>query len=64
MSIVQLAILLIVIIAIVAITAWFVRSSGVTIPQPVMIALWAILAILMILLVANLAGIGPPIVVI
>jgi len=61
MSIIQLAILIIVLVAVVAIVAWFVRSSGIVIPQPVLIALYAILAILGILLVANLAGMGPPI---
>lgn len=61
MGIVELAILLVVIVAIVAIVAWFVRSSGVTIPQPVLIACYAILAIIAILFVANLAGLGPPI---
>lgn len=59
MSIVTIAILFIVIVAIVAIVGWFVRTSGVSIPQPILIALYAILAIVMILCVANLAGIGP-----
>lgn len=62
MSIVQLAILIIVIVAIIAIVGWFLRSSGITIPQPLMIAVYAVLAILAILLVANLAGIGPAII--
>lgn len=62
MTLVQLAILIIVIIAVVAIVVWFVRSSGLTIPQPLVIAFYAILAILAIILIANLAGIGPPII--
>lgn len=59
MSLIQLAILIIVIVAVCAIVMWFIRSSGLSIPQPIMIALYAIFAILAILLVANLAGIGP-----
>jgi predicted membrane channel-forming protein YqfA (hemolysin III family) len=62
MSIVQLAILLIVIIAISAVVAWFVRSSGVSIPQPLLIAIYAVVAIVVIILIANLAGLGPPLV--
>lgn len=59
MDLISLAVLVVVIVAVVAIVAWFVRSSGVAIPQPVLIALWAILAIVMILAVASLAGVGP-----
>jgi hypothetical protein len=62
MSIVQLAVLIIVIVAVIAIVGWFLRSSGITIPQPLMIAVYAVLAIIAILLVANLAGIGPAII--
>lgn len=62
MGIVSLAILLVVVVAVVAIVAWFVRKSGVNIPQPFLIAAYAFLAILAILLVANLAGLGPPVV--
>jgi hypothetical protein len=61
MGLVQLAILLVVIVAVIAIVGWFVRSSGLSIPQPLMIAVYAVLAILAIIFVANLAGIGPPI---
>lgn len=59
MNLVHLAIVLIVIIAIVAIVLWFLRSSGIAIPEPVKIALYAVLAILAILFVADLAGVGP-----
>ena len=59
MDIVSLAILIIVIVAVVAIVIWFLNKSGIVIPEPVKIALWAVLAIIAILFVANLAGIGP-----
>lgn len=59
MDIVSLAILVIVIVAVVAIVIWYVRRSGIVIPEPLMLALWAIIAILAILFVASLAGIGP-----
>lgn len=56
---IRLVVLLIVIVAVVAIAAWFVRSSGVVIPRPLMIAGYAVVAIIAILFVAGLAGIGP-----
>jgi hypothetical protein len=58
-GIVQLAVLVVVVIAIVAVVAWFVRSSGIAIPQPLLIVLYAAAAILCILLLASLAGLGP-----
>jgi hypothetical protein len=60
-NLVSLAIFIVVIVAVVAIVLWFVRSSGVTVPKPIQIALYAIIAIVAILFVASLAGIGPPI---
>lgn len=59
MGVVEIAILIVVVVAIAAIVVWFVRSSGVAIPQPLLIAAYAILAILAILLVAGLAGLRP-----
>lgn len=59
MDLVGLAIFIVVVVAVIAIVGWFVRSSGITIPQPFLIALYAVLAIVCILVVANLAGIGP-----
>jgi hypothetical protein len=59
MSIVQLAVVLVVIIAIAAVVAWFVRSSGIAIPQPLLIVIWAAVAIIAILFLAGLAGMGP-----
>jgi hypothetical protein len=59
MDIISFAILVIVIIAVVAIVYWFTTKSGIVIPQPLMIVLWAVVAIVCILLVANLAGLGP-----
>lgn len=58
MDIVGLCITIIVVVAICAICAWFVRSSGLTIPQPILIAVYAVLAILAILFVAHYAGVG------
>ena len=57
MDLVSLAIGIIVLVAVIAIVAWFIRSSGVTIPQPFLIAIYAVLAIVCILVVANLAGV-------
>jgi hypothetical protein len=51
-----------VVIAIVAVVAWFVRSSGVAIPQPLLIVLYAAAAILAIVVLAGLAGMGPMVV--
>ena len=59
MDVISLAILVIVIVAVIAIVAWFVRSSGLTIPQPLLIVLYAAGAILCILLLVGLAGMGP-----
>lgn len=59
MGIIQFAILVVIVIAVVAIVAWFLRSSGLTIPQPLMIVAYALLAVFAILLLAGLAGWGP-----
>lgn len=59
MPLIQIAIGIIVIVAVIAIASWFVRSSGVVIPRPIMIALYAVIAIVAILFVASLAGMGP-----
>lgn len=58
-NVVSLAIWLILIIAIAAVVFWFQRESGITIPQPLRIVLLAVVAILAILLLADLAGVGP-----
>jgi hypothetical protein len=65
MGLVEFVILIIVVVAVIAIGAWFVRSSGITIPQPLMIAFYAIAAILAILIVVRAAGLwgGPAVVV-
>lgn len=57
MDLVGLAIALIVIIAVLAIGYWFLKASGLPIPQPVLIALYAIVAIVCILVVVHYAGI-------
>lgn len=62
MNLVSLAIAVVVIVAVAAIVLWFVRASGVSIPEPIKIALYAILAIVAILVVANLAGLGPAVI--
>ena len=59
MDIINLAILVIVIVAVCAVVSWFVKSSGLTIPQPLLIVLYAALAIIAILVLAGLAGLGP-----
>ena len=62
MSIISLAIVVVVLVAVAAIVVWFVRSSGITIPQPLLIVIYAVVAIVAILLIASLAGVGPRIV--
>ena len=62
MSIVQLAILIIVLVAVAAVVAWFLRQSNIAIPEPFLYALYALIAILAIMIIANLAGLGPPVV--
>ena len=59
MGIVELAILIVVVVAVCGIVIWYIRRSGIVIPEPLMLAFWAIVAILAILFVASLAGIGP-----
>jgi hypothetical protein len=59
MSIVRLAVVLVVIIAIAAVVIWFTRSSGITIPQPLLIVIYAAVAIIAIIFLASLAGMGP-----
>jgi hypothetical protein len=59
MDLISLAILVIVVVACIAIVAWFVRSSGLTIPQPLLIVCYAALAIVAILVLVGLAGMGP-----
>lgn len=58
MSIVGLLITLIVVIAVCAIFWWFIKQSGVPVPYPVQIALWAIIAILAILAVVRFSGVA------
>ena len=58
-DLVNLAIYLVVLIALAAIVWWFVQQSGIVIPKPLMIVVYAVLAILCILLLADLAGVGP-----
>lgn len=60
MDFVGLAILVVVIVAVVAIVAWYVRKTGIVIPQPVLIVFWAAIAIIAILVIASLAGLGGP----
>ena len=59
MDIVTLAVVLVVVIAIVAIVLWYLRRTGIVIPEPIRIAGLAVVAILAILFVASLAGVGP-----
>ncbi len=58
MDIVGLAIFLIILIAICAVVMWFVRSSGLTIPQPLMIVIYAVIAIIAIVFLAHFAGVN------
>jgi hypothetical protein len=58
-GIIQFAIAVIVIVAVMAILWWFIQKSGVTIPQPFMIILYAVVAIVAILFLVGLAGWGP-----
>lgn len=58
MGLVDLAIWLIVLIAIAAIVTWFVRASGLTIPQPLLVVVYAVLAVVAILMLARFAGVG------
>ncbi len=58
-DVVNLALTAIVLIAVAAIVMWFVRSSGVVIPQPVMIVIYAVVALVMIIILADLIGRGP-----
>ena len=59
MDIVKFAIILIVIVAVVAVVGWFIRSSGVAVPQPVWVVIYAVCAIVAILFLVGLAGMGP-----
>lgn len=62
MNLIGLAIAIVVIVAVVAIVTWFVRSSGISIPQPFLVVIYAVLAIVAILVIANLAGLGPAVI--
>jgi hypothetical protein len=55
MGIIEFAILFILIVAVCAICVWFWRKSGIVIPAPFNIVLYAVLAILAILLLVYLA---------
>lgn len=59
MDIFRFLILIVVIAAVVAIVGWFLRKSKVVIPYPVMIVFYAVLAIVAILFLVSLAGMGP-----
>lgn len=59
MNLVSLAIWVVVIVAVCAIVVWFINRSGLVIAEPVKIALLAVVAILAIIVVANIAGTGP-----
>jgi hypothetical protein len=56
--VIDLAVTLIVLVAVAAVVAWFVRASGITIPQPLLIAVYAVVAVLVILFLARFAGVG------
>ncbi len=58
MDLIGLAIAIIVLVAVCAVVVWFVRSSGITIPQPLLIVIYAVLAIFAILFLVHFAGIG------
>lgn len=58
-NVLHLVVVLILVVAAVAVLQWFVSYSGVNIPKPVMIVLYAAVAILAILFLAGLAGVGP-----
>ena len=57
MSLISLAIAVVVLIAIAAVVSWFVKSSGVVIPQPLLIVIYAAIAVIAILFLARLAGV-------
>ena len=54
---VELAITLVVLIAIAAVVTWFTRASGITIPQPLLIVVYAVLAVVAIIYLARFAGV-------
>jgi hypothetical protein len=57
MGLISLAITAVVIIAVVAVVHWFYTKSGVAIPRPVMICVYAIMAVIAIVFLARLAGV-------
>jgi hypothetical protein len=59
MGLIQFAIAVVIVVAVVAVVLWFVRSSGVAIPQPLLIIGYAVVAVVAILFLAGLAGWGP-----
>lgn len=59
MDLIRFAVLVVVLVAVCAIVAWFVRRSGLVIPQPLLIVIYAVVAIVAILLIAQLVGVGP-----
>ncbi len=56
---IDIAIWLIVVIAVFAVVQWFISSSGVSIPRPAMIVIYAVIAIVAILFLAQLIS-RPP----
>ena len=64
MDVVSLVLLFIVVVTVVAIGYWFATKTGVwaKLPEPLKYVAYAVVAIVCILLVANLAGFGPPLV--
>lgn len=57
MDLIGLAIAIIVIVAVIAIVVWFVKSSGIVIPQPLLVAIYAILAIVAIVCIVHFSGV-------
>lgn len=58
-TLVNIAILIVVVVAVYAIVRWFLSKTGTVIPQPVLIAIYAIVAIIAIIFVAGLLTGGP-----
>ncbi len=57
MDIISLLVTIIVIVAIIAVFRWFLTSSGVAIPQPLVIVAYAVIAIIAILFLAQYIGV-------
>ena len=58
MDIIGLLVTVIVVVAIIAVLRWFLSASGVAIPQPLLIVIYAIISIIAILFLAQYLAVG------